>query len=113
MSGCLFCNMASGQINVSKIYEDEKVLAFHDISPKAPVHFLVIPKEHIAGVGDIDSSNSSVVSHIFEVIAKLADELHLEKGFRVVTNCGKDGGQTIGHLHYHVLGGRQLEWPPG
>ena len=95
------------------IYEDESVFAFHDIDPQAPVHFLVIPKQHIASPADINAQNSAVVGHIFEVIAKLAAEQGLENGYRVVTNCGKDGGQSVGHLHFHVLGKRSLAWPPG
>ncbi|MFA9382019.1 MAG: HIT domain-containing protein [Acetanaerobacterium sp.] len=95
------------------MYEDEKVLAFYDIDPKAPVHFLVIPKQHIASMSEITSQNSAIVAHVFEVIASLAGELALGNGYRVVTNVGEDGGQTVGHLHFHVLGGRLLAWPPG
>ena len=113
MENCLFCKIAAGQIPSNKVYEDDKVLAFYDIDPQAPVHFLVIPKEHIACADEIDSSNSAIVAHIFEVIAKIAKELKLEKGYRIVNNCGEDGGQTVGHLHFHVLGGRLLAWPPG
>lgn len=110
---CLFCSIAKGEIPSKCIYEDESVFAFHDIDPQAPVHFLVIPKEHIASPAHINSENSAVVGHIFEVIAKLAAEQGLENGYRVVTNCGKDGGQSVGHLHFHVLGKRSLAWPPG
>ena len=113
MENCLFCKIAAGQIPSNKVYEDDKVLAFYDIDPQAPVHFLVIPKEHIARADEIDGSNSAIVAHIFEVIAKIAKELKLEKGYRIVNNCGEDGGQTVGHLHFHVLGGRLLAWPPG
>ena len=114
MSDCLFCKIACGEIPTDKVYEDDKVLAFNDIDPQAPVHFLVIPKEHIASAAEITADNSSIVAHIFEVIAKIAAEKGIsQNGFRVVTNCGKDGGQTVGHLHFHVLAGRNIGWPPG
>lgn len=110
---CLFCKVAAGVIPSKKIYEDEQVLAFHDIDPKAPVHFLVIPKEHIGSANEIASENSAVIAHIFTVIAKIAGEMGLTGGYRIVNNCGVDGGQTVGHLHFHVLAGRSLAWPPG
>lgn len=113
MQDCLFCKMAAGEIPVNKVYEDDTVLAFHDIDPQAPVHFLVIPKRHIASPAQITGENSAVVAHIFEVIAELSRELGLENGFRVVTNCGSDGGQSVHHLHFHVLAKRSLAWPPG
>ena len=114
MSDCLFCKIACGEIPTDKVYEDDKVLAFNDIDPQAPVHFLVIQKEHIASAAEITADNSSIVAHIFEVIAKIAEEKGIsQNGFRVVTNCGKDGGQTVGHLHFHLLAGRYLQWPPG
>ena len=113
MENCLFCKIAAGQIPSNKIYEDDKVLAFYDIDPQAPVHFLVIPKEHIGSADEIDGTNIAIVAHVFEVIAKIAKELKLEKGYRIVNNCGEEGGQTVGHLHFHVLGGRLLAWPPG
>ena len=102
---CVFCEIAAGNIPSKKLYEDERVLAFYDLEPKAPVHFLVIPKEHIASTMEITPENSAIIAHIYEVIAKLAAELKLEKGFRVVNNCGEDGGQTVQHLHFHVLAG--------
>ena len=110
---CLFCKIAAGQIPSNKVYEDDQVLAFYDIDPQAPVHFLVIPKTHISGADAINADNSAIVAHIYEVIAKVAAELKLENGFRVVTNVGTDGGQTVPHLHFHVLAGRSLAWPPG
>ncbi len=113
MQDCLFCKISAGEIPAKKVYEDDKVLAFYDIDPQAPVHFLVIPKEHIASPADITPENSAYVSHAFEVIAQLAQELGLENGYRVVANCGKDGGQSVGHLHFHVLAKRSLAWPPG
>ena len=110
---CIFCKIASGEIPTNKIYEDEKVIAFYDLAPQAPVHFLVIPKAHIKCADKINEGNSEVIAHIFEVISKIAKELKLENGYRIVNNCGEDGGQTVGHLHFHVLGGRLLAWPPG
>ena len=110
---CLFCKMTAGQIPINKVYEDETVLACHDIDPQAPVHFLVIPKQHIASPAQITPENSAVVAHIFEVIAQIAAEMGLENGYRVVTNCGRDGGQSVPHLHFHVLAKRSLAWPPG
>ena len=110
---CLFCKIAAGEIPSNKLYEDETVLAFYDIDPQAPVHFLVIPKQHIASPAAITAENSKVVAHSYEVIAMLAQKLGLENGFRVVANCGEDGGQSVPHLHFHVLAGRSLAWPPG
>lgn len=110
---CLFCKIAQKQIPVNLLYEDENVIAFYDIAPQAPVHFLVIPRTHLTSVDDITKENSVLVAHIFEVIAKLANDLNLEQGYRVVTNCGKDGGQSVPHLHFHVLAKRSLAWPPG
>lgn len=110
---CLFCRIAAGEIPSKKIYEDDCVYAFYDIEPQAPVHFLVIPKEHIAGTGDITLEKAPLVGHVFAVIAELAKELKLEGGYRVVNNCGRDANQTVPHLHFHVLAGRELGWPPG
>ncbi len=111
--GCLFCKMASGEIRVSEVYQDEQVLAFRDIDPQAPTHFLVIPKKHIASPADLTEEDAGLVGHMFAVIAKIAKELGLENGYRVVTNSGKDAGQSIDHLHFHVLAERSLAWPPG
>ncbi len=108
MSDCIFCKIAAGEIPSNKVYEDDQVLAFYDLNPNAKVHVLVIPKEHIANVAEIDETNSAVVAHIFEVIAKLAKELNLDKGFRVVSNCKEYAGQSVFHLHFHLLGGEQL-----
>lgn len=110
---CLFCKIVAGEIPSKKIYEDDRVYAFYDIAPQAPVHFLVIPKEHIPGPSAVTEENEAVIGHIYAVIAKLAKELHLDKGYRVTANCGEEGGQTVGHLHFHVLAGRMLSWPPG
>lgn len=114
MSDCIFCKIVNGEIPSKKIYEDEYVYAFYDINPEAPVHFLVIPKEHIKSVNLITEENSKVIAHIFEVIRNLTKELGIsENGYRIVNNCGVDGGQTVDHMHFHVLGGRELKWPPG
>jgi len=112
MSDCIFCKIASGEIPSTKVYEDETVLAFKDLDPQAPVHVLIIPKEHIASAVEITPGNSGVVAHIFEVAAKLSRELGLDNGFRVVNNCGKDGMQSVQHLHFHLLGGKEMGWPP-
>jgi len=114
MSDCLFCKIAKGEIPSNKVYEDEKILAFHDISPEAPVHILIIPKEHIGCVNDINVENSSIVAHIFATIPELVKKLGIaNSGYRVVTNTLEHGGQTVPHLHFHLLGGRNLKWPPG
>ena len=112
MSDCLFCRIIAGEIPSKKVYEDELCLAFYDIDPQAPTHFLVIPKAHISSVSAIDAENSAVVGHIFEVIAKLTRELGVES-YRVVSNIGEQAGQSVFHLHFHVLGGRDMTWPPG
>ena len=112
MSDCLFCKIAKGDIPSNKVYEDELVYAFYDIDPQAPVHFLVIPKAHIASCGEINGDNSAVVAHAFEVISKVTRELGITD-FRVVSNCGAQAGQSVHHLHFHVLSGRDMTWPPG
>lgn len=109
---CLFCAIACGEIPSSKVYEDEICYAFNDIDPQAPVHFLVIPKEHVASVAGINENNSAVVAHIFEVIAKVTKEMGIES-YRVVSNIGEQAGQSVPHLHFHVLSGRDMTWPPG
>lgn len=110
---CLFCKIIAGEIPSNKIYEDEQCYAFYDIDPQAPVHFLVIPKEHITGANKITEKNSAVVGHIYAVIAKITKELGTGDDYRVVSNCGKMAGQTVDHLHFHVLAKRNLAWPPG
>ncbi len=105
---CIFCKIIAGDIPSTKVYEDELVYAFRDINPQAPTHILVIPKAHIAGVCDITAENSAIVAHIFEVIPGIAKAEGLEGGYRVVSNCGKDAGQTVFHLHFHILGGKEL-----
>ena len=112
MSDCLFCKIAQGQIPSSKIYEDEVCYAFSDIDPQAPTHFLVIPKMHIASVAEVTEDNAAVVAHMFAVISKVKKELGLES-YRVVSNIGEQAGQSVPHLHFHVLSGRDMTWPPG
>ncbi|MDO5400055.1 MAG: histidine triad nucleotide-binding protein [Eubacteriales bacterium] len=108
MSDCLFCKIIAGDIPSAKVYEDEAVLAFRDIAPQAPTHILVIPKAHISGCNGVTAENSQVVAHIFEVIPQIAQAEGLENGYRVVSNCGPNAGQTVPHLHFHILGGREL-----
>ena len=110
---CLFCKIAAGQIPSTKIYEDDNVYAFADIDPQAPFHAIVIPKTHIASANEINSDNSVLIAKVFEAIAVIAKEQNLENGYRVVNNCGEDGGQTVHHIHFHMLGRRNLAWPPG
>ena len=105
---CLFCKIVAGEIPSTKVFEDDRVLAFRDIAPMAPTHILVIPKQHIAGVDEITPDNSAIVSYIFEVIPKIAKAEGLDGGYRVVSNIGEDGGQTVRHLHFHILGGKKL-----
>lgn len=105
---CLFCKIVAGEIPSHKVYEDEEILAFRDIAPMAPVHILVIPKAHIGSVDEVTAENCSVVAHIFQVIPQIAKAENLEKGYRVVSNCGEHAGQSVHHLHFHILGGRQL-----
>ncbi|MEG0772390.1 histidine triad nucleotide-binding protein [Clostridium sp.] len=114
MENCIFCKIINNAIPCTKVYEDDQVLAFKDINPEAPVHVLIIPKMHITSVNAINEENQQIVAHIFLTVSKLAKELGIDnEGYRVVTNIGENGGQTVGHLHFHLLGGRSLTWPPG
>lgn len=105
---CLFCKIIKGEIPSKKVYEDEHMLAFHDIQPQAPVHVLVIPKAHIASVDAINEANSAAVARIFEKIPAIAKEAGITNGYRVISNCGEDACQSVKHLHFHILGGAQL-----
>ena len=107
MNDCLFCKIISGEIPSTKVYEDELCYAFYDIAPMAPKHFLVVPKKHLGSAAEITEEDAAIVGHIFAVIAQLTKELDFD-GFRVVTNCGEIAGQTVHHLHFHVLGGKPL-----
>ena len=114
MEGCIFCKIIRGEIPCSKVYEDEKILAFNDINPEAPVHVLIIPKTHIESANYIDEKNSELLTHIFLAAKKIATQFGVaESGYRIVNNCGEQGGQTVKHIHFHLLGGRNLKWPPG
>ncbi|MBR3961590.1 MAG: histidine triad nucleotide-binding protein [Clostridia bacterium] len=113
MADCLFCKIAAGEIPSTKVYENEWVYAFLDIDPQAPFHAIIIPKEHIASAAEITAENSALIAKVFEAAAIIAKNEKLENGFRIVNNCGADGGQTVGHIHFHLLARRNLAWPPG
>jgi histidine triad (HIT) family protein len=114
MDDCIFCKIIKGEIPSKKIYEDEELLAFHDVNPQAPVHFLVIPKKHIKSVMEMDAADSALLGRLLFKAQELAKNAGCaENGARFVVNCKSHGGQTVDHLHVHVLGGRFLTWPPG
>ena len=113
MEDCLFCKIAAGEIPSKKLYEDETLLAFYDIDPQAPFHFLVIPKKHYASAAVLTEADAPLLGHVYAVIARLCAENGCENGYCVVTNVGADGGQSVPHLHFHVLAKRSLKWPPG
>ena len=113
MNDCLFCKIIKGDIPSTKIYENDYVYAFKDIEPQAPFHAVIVPKIHITCADEINSENSIYIAKIFEAIAQISSQENLENGYRVVNNCGSDGGQTVGHLHFHLLARRNLAWPPG
>ena len=108
MSDCIFCKIIAGEIPSSKVYEDDRVYAFRDINPMAPVHVLIVPKLHIASADGVNADNSASVARIFEVIPEIAAAEGLTNGYRVITNCGEDGCQSVKHLHFHLLGGKKL-----
>nr|WP_057978953.1 histidine triad nucleotide-binding protein [Caloramator mitchellensis] len=114
MMDCIFCKIANGLIKVDFLYEDDKVVAFRDINPVAPQHVLIVPKKHIESVMNLQEEDFSLVGHIFKVAQKISNDLGIsENGFRIVNNCGTAGGQTVMHIHFHLLGGRDMQWPPG
>ena len=114
MSDCLFCGIVDGSVKANLVYQDDAVVAFNDIAPRAPVHILIIPRKHVASVSDISESECALIGAIFQVAAKLAGAHGIaERGYRVVVNSGADAGQSVFHIHFHLLGGRQLGWPPG
>jgi histidine triad (HIT) family protein len=114
MENCLFCKIVTGEIPATLLYEDEHVIAFDDINPQAPTHKLIIPRKHIATLNHLTQENSQLVGHMSYVGQQLANTLeHAEQGYRLVMNCNQHGGQTVFHIHMHLLAGRQLEWPPG
>lgn len=110
---CIFCKIANKTIPSTILYEDEKMAIFKDLSPEAPIHLLAIPKKHISSLAEITEENSDVISHIFTKISELKFSLGIENDFRIVCNCGENSGQTVMHLHFHILSGRKLKWPPG
>lgn len=113
MADCLFCKIVSKEVPSIVLYEDDDILAFEDIDPKAPAHFLVVPKRHIDSANALTKADGPLLGRIFEAIAALCEQKGITNGHRIVTNIGTDGGQSVGHLHFHVLGGRALAWPPG
>lgn len=114
MTECLFCKIIKKQIPAKIVYEDEKIIAFHDINPQAPVHFLVIPKKHISAIAAMDSQDEPLIGYVMHMAKKLAENVGIEKeGYRVVINNGPNAGQAVAHIHIHVIGGRKLQWPPG
>jgi len=114
MKGCFFCEIVAGRLAAEKVYEDEVCIAFRDIHPQAPEHILVIPREHVASLNDIDSMPEGVPGTLLKAVRRIARQLSLDRrGYRVVVNTGPDGGQTVFHLHFHLLGGRPMHWPPG
>ena len=111
---CIFCKIIDNEIPSDKVYEDDRILAFHDIEPEAPVHILIIPKKHISSLNDIHKANSNEISYIFTKIPEIAEKLGVkESGYRIVSNCGEDALQTVDHIHFHMLAKRTLKWPPG
>ena len=114
MDGCLFCALVEGKINAHIVYQDDRIVGFTDIRPQAPVHILLIPRKHLAGVLDIEPQDHALIGEIFQVAVRLAREQGIaDSGFRIVVNSGADAGQSVFHLHYHLLGGRLMTWPPG
>ena len=110
---CIFCKIAQGEVSSKKIYEDKDIVAFNDLDPQAPVHILIIPKAHIKSADEINNENSSIIGKIFMAASRIAKEHGLDNGYRIVNNCGEDGGQSVQHLHFHLLGGRKMNWPAG
>lgn len=114
MNECIFCKIGAGKINADVVYQNQSVIAFRDINPQAPVHLLIVPKKHIRSVAELAAEDVSIIGEIHLAAQELSKKEKLDKdGFRIVTNVGKNGGQTVDHLHYHLLGGRTMTWPPG
>ncbi|MBZ4666055.1 histidine triad nucleotide-binding protein [Mahella sp.] len=114
MADCVFCKIASGEIPSQMVYQDDAVVAFKDVNPQAPIHILIIPRQHIPSLMDLDESNAAIIGHIMLVAKNLARQFGIDQGgFRIVSNCGADAGQSVDHVHFHLLGGRSLQWPPG
>ena len=110
---CIFCKIINKEIESKIVYEDDKCVAFEDINPQAPVHILVVPKKHISALREVDDRDRELLGHVLKVASKIALEKGLEKGYRIVVNDGKEAGQTVFHIHFHLLGGREMGWPPG
>ncbi len=111
---CLFCKISQGELDTELVYEDDKIAAFEDVNPQAPVHILLVPKKHIPTLLDLKEKDYELVGHIYKIANKLAEKYDIaDEGFRIVSNCKEKGGQTVYHIHYHLLGGRNLQWPPG
>lgn len=110
---CLFCRIVAGEIPSDRVFEDDEVIAFRDISPRAPTHVLVIPRRHIADAHALTDADAAILARLFAVMRKIADEAGIGDGYRVVTNVGPEAGQSVPHLHFHLLGGRTMSWPPG
>lgn len=113
MADCIFCMIANKEIPSNIVYEDDKIICFHDLEPQAPVHVLIIPKKHIASLDDVTAEDAELLGYIMTKVKEIAGTLGLENGYRLVNNCGEDGMQTVKHLHFHLLGKRKLTWPPG
>jgi len=113
MSDCIFCKIVNKEIPAKTVYEDEKIMCFYDVNPQAPVHVLLIPKKHIASMNDVTGDDDGLMGHMVIKIKEIAETLELEKGYRVVNNCGEDGLQQVLHFHWHILGKRKMQWPPG
>ncbi len=113
MESCLFCKIIEKEIPGKIVYEDEQILCFHDVDPQAPVHVLIVPKEHIPSLNHIKQDQEALIGHLMGKVKEIAQNLALEKGYRLVCNCGEDGLQTVDHLHFHLLGKRKMQWPPG
>lgn len=114
MEDCLFCKIVGGKMETNFIYQDEQLVVFKDIKPQAPVHLLIVPKKHISDLNNLKPIDNDLIGHVYQVAKKIAVEQNIDQsGYRVVSNCGQDGGQTVKHIHFHLLGGRVLQWPPG
>jgi len=114
MSDCIFCKIINKEIPANVVYEDDIILAFHDLEAVAPQHVLIIPKVHIDNMNGITEESGAIIAHIFTKVKDIAKQLGIsDSGYRIVSNCGVEGGQTVGHLHFHLAGGRQMQWPPG
>ncbi|ADQ15103.1 histidine triad nucleotide-binding protein [Halanaerobium hydrogeniformans] len=114
MEDCLFCKIATGEMETDFVYSDDRLVVFKDINPQAPVHLLIVPKKHISNLNNLEKENNNLIGHIYQVAKQLAAEKNIaESGYRIVSNCNDDGGQSVYHIHFHLLGGRKLQWPPG